>query len=264
MSNLKFGRLAKRDDPKGRNLMMSHYVRDVPDPPLEINNLNRVYSKLGISDPKTLFPMLGNDQYGDCTFAGWGHFKTLANGLVGVKSIPDEKDTVNAYLKFTHGQDTGCNELDVMKKGKKCGILGEKVPFYIDVDPSNLKQIRQTIWLFGAVYMGFKVPQNCQQQFEDRVPWTPGPLTNDGHCVIAPSYTQDMFTNLTWGDTQEGTVPWWNTCVDEAWLIIFPETQNPIYLKDMGFDWDQLLANAKAIGKTNTVKHWFFNLFNNN
>ena len=262
MGNLMFGRLPRREDPQGRNLMMSHYVKDVPDPPLEINNLARVYSKLGINDPTVLFPMLGNDTAGDCTFAGYGHFKTLANGLVGVKSIPTEEETLNAYFKFTHGQDTGCNELDVMRRAKKCGgILGEKIPFYIDVDPGNLKQIRQTIWLFGATYIGFKVPQACQQQFQDKVPWTPGPLTDDGHCVITPNYTQDMFTHLTWGDKQDSTVPWWLECVDEVWLVIFPETQNPVYLQDLGFNWDQLLADAKAIGKTNTVKYWFFNLF---
>src|ERR1017187_2326032 len=135
MKNLMFGRLPKKADPQGRNLVMHNYMEDVPNPPLEINNLNRVYSKLGISEPTVLFPMLGNDQAGNCTFAGYGHYKTLVNGLVGVKSIPTEKETLNAYFKFTHGQDSGCNELDVMKRGKKCGgILGEKIILYVSVD----------------------------------------------------------------------------------------------------------------------------------
>ena len=259
MSNLKFGRLPRRDDSQGRNLTMANYVTAVPDPPLAVNNLNRVYAKLGVSDPTVLFPMLGNDAAGDCTFAGWGHFKTLANGLVGRQAIPTTQETLKAYYKFTHGQDTGCNELDIMRKGKRCGLLGERVPFYVSVDPKNLKEVRQYIWLFGAVYTGFNVPQLCQQQFRDRVPWTPGPLLNEGHCVIAPNYTQDMFTNLTWGNTQDGTVAWWNECVDEAWLIIFPEAKQPGFLE--GFNWDQLWADAQSIAKTNTVKYWFFNLF---
>lgn len=258
MGQLMYGRNPKKEDPQGRNLMMSNYVSAVPDPPKEVNNLQRVYSKLYINDPTVLFPMLGNDQAGDCTFAGWGHFKTIANGLVGRKSIPTEKDTLNAYYKFTHGQDSGCNELDIMRKGKKCGILGEKVPFYVSVNPKNLKEVRQTIWLFGAIYIGFNVQQSCQDDFENRVPWTPGQLLNEGHCVITPNYTHDMFTNLTWGNTQEGTVDWWNECVDEAWLIVFPQAKEKGFLE--GFDWDQLIADAQAIAKTNK-KWWFFNIF---
>jgi len=259
MRNLMFGRNPKREDPKGRSLMMANYVTNVPDPPLVVDNLDRVYRKLGINDTTLLFPMLGNDQVGNCTLAGWGHFKTLANGLVGRKVIPTTQETLNAYYKFTHGRDTGCNELDIMRKGKKCGILGEKIPLYVSVNPKNLKEVYQTIWLFGAIYIGFNVEQACQDDFRNHIPWTPGPLLNEGHCVVTPSYTKDMFTNLTWGDKQDGTVAWWNECVDEAWLIIFPEVKETGFLD--GFNWDQLWADANAIAKTNTIKYWFFNLF---
>jgi hypothetical protein len=239
---------------------MATYVSNVPNPPTEINNLYRVYSKLGISDPTVLFPMLGNDSNGDCTFAGWGHFKTLINGLNGIKTIPTTEEILKAYYKFTHGQDSGCTELDIMKKGKRCGLLGEKIVYYVSIDPKNLKEVYQTIWLFGACYIGFNVQQNAIDDFNKRVPWTPGTLTGDGHCVITPCYTQDMFTNLTWGNTQEGTKEWWNECVDEAWLMILPEEKNQEYLASFGFDWDQLLADAKAIAVTNK-KWWFFNIF---
>ena len=153
MSNLKFGRLARMEDPKGPNLMMSNYVKKVPDPPSEVDNLARVYGNLGINDPKILFPILGNDRYGNCTFAALAHYITLANGLIGVHKIPLEKDVIAAYLKFTHGKDVGANELAVMKNWNKKGCLGEKIPYYIDIDPHNHKQVMQTMWLFGAWFI---------------------------------------------------------------------------------------------------------------
>lgn len=248
MSNLKFGRLARMEDPKGPNLMMSNYVKKVPDPPSEVDNLARVYGNLGINDPKILFPILGNDRYGNCTFAALAHYITLANGLIGVHKIPLEKDVIAAYLKFTHGKDVGANELAVMKNWNKKGCLGEKIPYYIDIDPHNHKQVMQTMWLFGAIYIGFNVPEQCQQQFEDRVPWTSGPLLNEGHAVLTCNYDTKMNTkSLTWGNDQDADVSFWDECVDECWLAVPPEAQQPEFLH--GFAWSDLIADAKAIHK---------------
>jgi hypothetical protein len=248
MENLKFGRLARVDDPKGPNLMMSNYVRHVPDPPKEVDNFQRVYDKLGINDPTVLFPMDGNDQYGDCTIAALAHYVTLANGLVGIKKIPSETDTINTYLKFTGGKDTGANELSVMKRWNKKGFFNEKIPYYIDIDPKNHKEVMQTIWLFGAIYIGFNVPEQCQEQFEQRVPWTSGPLLNEGHAVLTGVYDIKMNTkSLTWGNDQKADVSFWDACVDECWLAVPPQAQQPEFLH--GFAWDDLIADAKAIKK---------------
>src|ERR1017187_2020098 len=65
-------------------------------------------------DPSVLFPMDGNDQYGDCTFAAKAHAVTLYRGLVGQSDIMAGPQVVNSYLAFTGGQDTGCTELDVL------------------------------------------------------------------------------------------------------------------------------------------------------
>ena len=228
--------------------MMSNYIKKVPDPPSAVDNLARVYSKLGINDPTVLFPMDGNDQYGDCTIAALAHYITLANGLIGINKIPLEKDVTTLYFKLTHGQDSGMNELEVMKIWHKKGCFGEKTPFYVSVDPKNHKEVMQTIWLFGATYIGFNVPKDCQAQFEARIPWTAGPLLNEGHAVLTPNYDAKMTTkSLTWGNDQFGDVSFWDACVEEAWLAIAPEAQQPEYCP--GFAWSDLMADAKAITK---------------
>jgi hypothetical protein len=262
MSDLRYGRLPKREDPQGRTLMMAKYVTNVPDPPQAVDNLARVYAKLGINDPTVLFPMDGNNQYGDCTIAALAHYITLANGLVGIKKIPAEQDVIDLYFKYTNGQDTGCNELDVMKSWHKKGCFGEKTPYYVAIDPLNHREVMQTIWLFGAVYIGFNVQQNAISDFEKRIPWTAGTPTNEGHAILTPNYDADFTTkSLTWGNDQLGYSDWWDKRVDECWLAVPPEAQQPDFLP--GFDWDQLMADAQVIAGTNKKKCWFFGkLFN--
>jgi len=101
--------------------------------------------------------------------------------------------------------------------------VGDKILAFAKVDPKNHTHVQQAIQLFGGVYLGFQVQQNCVSDFNAHKPWTPGPLTNDGHAVYAASYDTNGVTVLTWGNTQQGTWAWWDECVDEAYAIIPPE-----------------------------------------
>ena len=87
--------------------------------------------------------------------------------------------------------------------------------------------------------------QNCQQEFAAHKPWTPAPLTNDGHAVYAVGYDQNGVTVLTWGNTQQGTWGWWDECVDEAYAILPPEAKNPAFAP--GFNFAQLQADLAAV-----------------
>ena len=112
------------------------------------------------------------------------------------------------------------------------------------VDPKNHTHIQQAIQLFGGVYIGFQVQQNCIEQFNARQPWTPGPLTQDGHAVFAVAYDQNTVTVLTWGNTQQGTWGWWDECVDEAYAIVPPEAKDHDF---SGFDLAQLESDLNAV-----------------
>ena len=85
----------------------------------------------------------------------------------------------------------------------------------------------------------------AQQEFADRKPWVPGPLTTDGHAVFAVSYDASGVTVLTWGNTQKATWAWWDECVDEAYAILPPEAQTAGFAP--GFDFAQLKADLKAV-----------------
>ena len=87
MTKYRFGKHPPRKD--YRTLLMRNYTSALPAPADKYNVLDVVYKNLGVKDPTTLFPMDGNDQYGDSTIAAAGHAITVYNGLVNTGDEPE-------------------------------------------------------------------------------------------------------------------------------------------------------------------------------
>ena len=237
MASLRFGKLPPVHD--YRTLRLKNYLlkEQLPPPPPTYDALDQLRQRLPGSAITTLFPMDGNDQYGDCTIAALAHAVTVFHGRLGQKNVMASQDVIKLYLRLTKGADTGLVELDVLNYWRKHAAGGEKIMAYASIDPKNHTHIQQAIQLFGGVYIGFQCQQNCVQEFDAKQPWAPGPLTQDGHAVFAVGYDAKLVTVLTWGNTQQGTWAWWDECVDEAYAIVPPEAKDHRFA---GFDIAQL------------------------
>jgi hypothetical protein len=244
MTNLRFGKHpAKRDY---RTLRFKDYLKaGIAAAPAQFNVLTTVYQNLGISDPTQLFPMDGNNQYGDCTMAAAAHAITVYNGLTKANVIMDQADLVKLYFQLTGGVDSGLDEMKVLNYWQSTGIDAQKILAFVSIEPKDHAHVQQAIQLFGGVYLGFQVQANAQQEFEAKKPWIPGKLTNDGHAVYAVAYDQTGVTVLTWGNTQTATWAWWDECVDEAYGILPPNAQQAGFAP--GFDFAQLQADLKLV-----------------
>jgi hypothetical protein len=229
-----------------RTLRFKSYLTPklVPPPATEYV-LTRVYANLKTNDPTKLFPMDGNDTLGDCTIAALAHAVTDYSGLASKENILPKQSVVKLYMHLTGGVDSGLAELVVLNYWRQHKVSGNEIITYVSVDPKNHDHIKQAIHLFGGVYLGFQVQQNCIQDFDAHKPWTPAPLTQDGHAVFAVGYDQNGVTVLTWGNTQQGTWAWWDECVDESYAIIPPEAKKPGFAP--GFDFGQLEADLAAV-----------------
>jgi hypothetical protein len=245
MPGFRFGKHPPKAD--YRTLRFRSYTTSaLAPPPASYNVLSQVYDRLKIApDPTALFPMDGNDTLGDCTIAALAHAVTTYHGLVGSKSIMNKSAVVKLYMHLTGGVDSGLNELDVLNYWQSNAVSKDKILAFVSIDPKNHTHIQQAIQLFGGVYIGFQVQQNCVQEFNAHQPWTPGPLTTDGHAVYAVAYDQTGLTMLTWGNTQQGTWAWWDECVDEAYAILPPEAKNPEFAP--GFNLAQLQADLSQV-----------------
>ena len=244
MANYRFGKHPPKQD--YRTLRFQNYLTAALAPPPPSDNvLTRVYQKLKINDPAKLFPMDGNDTLGDCTIAALAHAITTYRGLIGTDTIMAKTAVVKLYMHLTGGVDSGLNELDVLNYWRQNKVSGDEIITYVKIDPKNHTHVQQAIHLFGGVYLGFQVQANCVQEFDAHQPWTPGPLTNDGHAVFAVGYDQNAVTVLTWGNTQQGTWAWWDECVDEAYGILPPQAKQPGFAP--GFNMAQLQADLAAV-----------------
>jgi hypothetical protein len=244
MANYRFGKHPPQQD--YRTLRFTTYVKaGIAPPPASVNTLTRVYADIKVNDPTKLFPMDGNDTLGDCTIAGVAHAITTYRALIKKETIPPKNAVQKLYFHLTGGADTGLYELDVLNHWRQSGALGEKILAYVKIDPKNHVHVEQAIEIFGGVYLGFQVQQNCVQEFDNKQPWTPGPLTNDGHAVFAVGYDPNGVTVLTWGNTQQGTWAWWDECVDEAYAILPQDATKPGYAP--GFNIAQLQADLNDV-----------------
>ncbi|MGC2108751.1 MAG: hypothetical protein WA655_04495 [Candidatus Korobacteraceae bacterium] len=244
MANYRFGKHPPKVD--YRTLRFSNYLSpSIAAPPASDNVLTRVYQDLNTSDPAQLFPMDGNDTLGDCTIAALAHAITVYRGLLKKKKIMSKADVVKLYMHLTGGVDSGLNELDVLNYWRAHKVSGDEIITYVALNPKNHTHVQQAIHMFGGVYLGFQVQENCIQEFDAHKPWTPGKLTNDGHAVYAVGYDQSDLTVLTWGNTQQATWAWWDECVDEAYAILPAEAQGKDFAP--GFNFAQLKADLAAV-----------------
>jgi hypothetical protein len=245
MSSHRFGKHPPKKD--YRTLRFKTYLTAAVAPPPPSYNVltDRVYPKLGTTDPTQLFPMDGNDTLGDCTIAALGHSETVFRGMLGTKKIMTKTAAVKLYMHLTGGVDSGLNELDVLNYWRQHPVAGDKIVNYVSVSPKDHTHVQQAIKMFGGVYLGFQVQQGCEDQFNAHQPWTPAPLTNDGHAVYAVAYDQQQLTVLTWGNTQQATWAWWDECVDEAYAILPPEARDPGFVT--GFDFAQLEKDIQDV-----------------
>jgi hypothetical protein len=244
MSAYRFGKHPPKHD--YRTLRLKNYLTPaLAAPPASYDVLPRVYEKLSTSDPTQLFPMDGNDSLGDCTIAALAHAVTVFRGVIGRRKIWDKQAVVKLYLHLTGGVDSGLNELDVLNYWQSHSASGDKILAFASIDVKNHTHVQQAIQLFGGVYLGFVVQQNCIQEFDARQPWIPGPLTQDGHAVFAVAYDSAGVTVLTWGNTQKATWAWWDECVDEAYAILPPEAKQSDFAP--GFNFVQLQADLQGV-----------------
>ena len=174
--------------------------------------------------------MMLNDQLGDCTIAGVAHAVQVWSGNTG-STVTVADSVVESYYENWDGyvpgnasSDAGGIELDVLNKWQKQGFSGHALMAFADPMPANLDEIRQSIALFGGVYIGLALPLTAQNQDV----WDVVPDGGDnaakgswgGHCVFVPKYDENGFTCITWGQLQTMTLAFWNEYCDEAHTLL--------------------------------------------
>ena len=244
-SKMKLGRKAIKTD--SRTLAFGDYLTSALPPPPPVADWTKGIANWG---------MMLNDTLGDCTIAGLGHAVQVWTVNAGsIATIPDP--TIQSYYEQWDGYvpgnpstDNGGVELDVLNDFQKNGFAGHKLLAFVDPKPANLMEIRQSISLFGGVYIGLSLPLTAQSQdVWDVVPKGGANAKQGswgGHCVYVPKYDANGFTCITWGQPKTMTLAFWKKYCDEAHTLL---GQDWLTAKGSpaGFDQAQLQTDLHAI-----------------
>jgi hypothetical protein len=250
MQTLKLGLKPRREG--SIKLKFSQYVlaAALPTPPATFGHETLI--------PAVGWGMLGNDQYGDCVWAGAGHETMLWNKEAGrsVIIMPDnalsDYSAVTGFDKSDPSTDQGTDMDDAAKYRRTTGIVDasgnrHKVGAYLDLEPGNLDELFQAAYLFGAVGIGIEVPSSAMDQFNAGQPWdvVAGSTIEGGHYVPFVA-KRDNLEVVTWGRTQQMTVKFFEKYCDQA--IVYLSEEMLVDGKSLeGFDLASLKADLAAV-----------------
>ncbi|HUY19292.1 MAG TPA: hypothetical protein VMV15_08700 [Candidatus Binataceae bacterium] len=244
---MKLGKLPPKFDP--RSLKLANYLDPAALPPL----LPLVNWSDGVAGD---WGTMGNDRIGDCTCAGLGHIvmtiTSNADGLV----IPSDAEILQMYEAIGHyvpgdpNSDQGATELDALSFMRQTGLAGVKLDAFAEVDQSKLDEVKMTVQLFGAAYIGVSIMQADIDNFQGGKPWTVG--ANDGamlggHAIPIVDFDEGGGNCVTWGSLQSFTWDWFAARCDEVHAPLFFKWISDLGLSPSGFDLARLESDVQSV-----------------
>lgn len=221
----KFGRKPRRFNPRVPHLSALRLASPPLSPPPDAVDYTQ-------SMPAN-FGMMLNDQLGDCTCAAYYHARQVWSfNAQGTEVTEPDADIEQMYQEacgynpLVPGSDNGGDEQSVLSyllnTGAPTGAGGlarDKILAFIEVDPRNKNDVKQTIFECGIAYIGFPVPANVNY---DNSVWDYDPsaaMTGDGHAVVLAGYNQAGAIAISWGKLYTLTWAFIAKIVDEVYAI---------------------------------------------
>jgi hypothetical protein len=225
MSDLRLGKLAAKR-PYGLKDLATYANGPLPPPPpsVEVPYVPNWQMFANGPDPSCTVP---GAPFGDCVIAGAAHVIIASNVEVQREdAVPSSNAVAEQYLAITGGQDTGCNESDVLSQWRNQGLFGgNRISAYCPVETDQLGHVHSAVSMYGMCFLGVQVPESAQEQFSDGQPWTvvPNSPIMGGHCIVIVGYDSNYLYAVTWGGIAPLSYPWFSRFCDEAWCLITEE-----------------------------------------
>ena len=249
MANYKLGKKPAR--PGAFRLRLSFYLNAAALPPLP--------ATFGHESLISYWGMLGNDNYGDCVWAGAAHEVMLLNKEANVDvsftdaSVLSDYSAVTGFNPNDPASDGGTDVQVAAAYRKSTGVLdaaGKRhtVAAYISIDPTNLTHLYYAGYLFGPVGIGIQFPSTAMDQFAAGQPWdvVPGATIDGGHYVPLVGRQADGLHVISWAKDQIMTENFLHTYCDEA--VAYVSQEALINQKSPeGFDYDQLIQDLPLL-----------------
>jgi hypothetical protein len=208
--------------------------------------------------------MLGNDQYGDCVWAGAAHETMLQNHVAGHPVNFTTAGVLGDYAACTGfnpddpNSDQGTDVRMALGYRRSTGILdmtGKRhtIGAYLALDVSRIargdfSEIAEAVYLFGQVGLGIQCPESAQDQFSAGEMWSyvKGSPIDGGHYVPVVAHRKHVEI-VTWGRVVPCGVRFLENYIEEAWAILSPDFLTASGRTVAGFDYAALNADLAAL-----------------
>lgn len=223
---MKLGRLAAQFDPAVPQMHQMFLKAPAPTTPTEFRFKTVQY-----------WPMLLNDQIGDCTVAGIGHIGEYWK-FIGVSSpyVMTDAEALDHYKAITgfdgnmtinpNPTDTGAVELNVLQYFSQIRMVASQ-PFqlskFINIQTLDIEEICYSIQNLGNCYFGVNLPSNALSvQTWDVVP---GTKVVGGHCINGVGFDKpnQLIYIVSWGQVIPVTFRFMQAYLEEAWTLYSPD-----------------------------------------
>jgi hypothetical protein len=162
---------------------------------------------------------------------------------------------VTGYDPVTGSGDNGTDVHQAMSYRRATGILDatgkrHKIGAYLSLDPNNMTEVFEALYLFEAVGIGFEFPASAMTQFNNGERWSvvQGSPIEGGHYVPVVSKQGSFSVKVvTWGHLQTMTQPFYKAYCDEAWAYVSPDALKASGKTVRGFDMVGLVADLAAL-----------------
>lgn len=213
--------------------------------------------------PKNGWGMLGNDEYGDCVWAGACHEHMLMNLVAGHPVTFTTADALAAYSAVTGftpndpQSDQGTDVRQALGYRRTTGILDSlgrrhKIGAYLSLDVDRIRngdfsEVAEAGYLFGQVGLGVQLPESAMTQFDEDHMWSykGGPI-DGGHYVPLTAHRRYLEV-ISWARVVPTTNAFLEHYVDEAWAIVSSDFLMVSGETAAGFDMAQLQADLAAL-----------------
>lgn len=248
--DLKLGKTPAR--PGAVSLTFGTYLtKALPKPPLTGGHQDKLTG--------VLLGMLGNDQYGDCVWAGAAHETMLWNleANRGISFTPasvlSDYSAVTGFKPSDPNTDQGTDMQLAAKYRQTTGVVDmagqrHKIGAYLSITKGSKAEIMQAIYLFGAVGIGIQFPGSAMTQFNAGQDWTvvKGAIVDGGHYIPGISYDAKFVYIVTWGKVVRASWAFIKKYMDEGIVYLSPEMLTAGKSLE-GFNLTQLQADLAAI-----------------
>jgi hypothetical protein len=242
----RLGKLPVRHD--GRTLKLAQYSSALAPAPASCDKTSKI-TQLG---------MMRNDVLGDCTVATVGHMIQAWTAEAGNQVIIPDDDIINMYSAvsgYIPGKaktDGGAVVLDVLNYWRKTGLDRHRLGGYAELQLKNHNEAMQSVYYFGAAYLGLALPISAQTQKLWSVP-SEGlhgdgePGSWGGHAVPLVAYDANGPICITWGKMQQMTWDFYDVYCEEAYACFSQDIVGGDGKSPEGFDAAQLQVDLTEI-----------------